>query len=182
MSDALPIRRRVPDGAHGQQHASVRVRLRARQQQLARDSTRLFVLPGYDDTNGALGGQLLVRYRRMTFDEITRQRANGTDDTVAYNTQFLVDACDDIMIREPDGSLTPLVEGHKTTYTVNLDTGESLGTVLGFEHLTSAREQIVAAFGENELAVNIHAGEVHDWMTRANDADAETALGETQAR
>lgn len=181
MSD-LPIRRKPPEGAAGDQALSVRDRLRARQQQLARDSTRLFVLPGYDQPDGPLGGQLLARYRRMTFDEITRQRAQGTDDVVAYNTQFLVDACDEILLREPDGTLVPLVEGHKTTYTVNLDSGESLGTLLGFEHLPTAREQIVAAFGENELAVNMHAGEVHDWMTRANDADAEMAVGEPAAR
>lgn len=181
MAD-LPIRHKASEGAAGEQGPSVRDRLRARQRELAAGKTRLFVLPGYDQPDGPLGGQLVARYRRMTFDEITRQRANGTDDVVAYNAQFLVDACDEILIREPDGTITPLVEGHKTTYTVNLDTGESLGTLLGLEHLASIREQMVAAFGENELALNEHSGDVHAWMVRANDLDAEMAVGEPPAR
>jgi hypothetical protein len=190
-ASALGITRKIPAGAAGdhEQPTSVRDRLRSRRGQLAKGSTRLFVVPGYDDESGPLGGQLVVRYRRMLFDELTdafrRDRwidENGHVDTVAANVQFLVDSCDEILIREPDGTLTPLVEGHKTTYTVNLDTGESLGTVMGVDDLPTIRAQLVAEFGDNELTLNDHSGEVHRWMVSANDLDAETALGEASAR
>lgn len=188
---ALNITRKVPEGAAGQAERprSARDRLRARREKLAAGSTRLFVLPGYDGANEELGGQLVARYRRMLFDEITEAfrhdrwvDKNGKVDIVAANAQFLVDACVDIFIREPDGTVTPLVDGHPTTYTINLESGESLATILGVEHLPDVRAQLVAAFGDNELALNEHSGEVHQWMVAANDEDGETALGESAAR
>lgn len=191
MTQPLPIRRKPTEGAAGQQEQgqSPRERLRAHRQALASTSTKTFVLPGYDADNGPLGGELLVRYRRMLVEELTeaftRERwvdGEGKYDTVAANAQFLVDACEDITIREPDGSITPLVEGHETTYTVNLETGQSLGTIMGVEHLPSIREQLVAEFGDNEIALNEHSRVVHLWMTSANTADLEKALGEPEAR
>jgi hypothetical protein len=178
---ALGIRQKAPAGAAGEAPASVRDRLRARREQLAKGSTRLFVLPGYEE-NTVLGGQLVARYRRMTFEELTKAVPESgfgdAVDVVAKNAQFLVDACDEILIRETDGTLTQLVEGHKTTYTVNLETGESLGTLMGVENLPTIRAQLVAEFGDNELALNEHSFDVHRWMVSANDADGDTALGE----
>lgn len=157
-----------------------RARLRARREALAKDSTRVFVLPGYDVDNPEMGGwQLVARYRRLTIDEraeiFTAERINK--DVVAANTQFLVEACDEILYRDEHG-LHPLVEGHKTTYALDTASGQSLGTILGLDDLPSVRDQIVAAFGENELAVGDHSGEVDRWMVSANDADGDQALGE----
>lgn len=183
---SLPI---VPKGAVGDhdEPRDPRARLRAARERLAKASTKLFVLPGYDDSNPELGGaQLVARYRRLTVEELAkafgsdrlqRHREDGKLDSVAVNAQFLVDACDEIMLREPDGQFTPLVDGAKTTYTVNLETSESLGTFLGIEHLPSIRAQLVAAFGDNEIALNDHSEAVVDWMKYANQAD-EDSLGE----
>jgi hypothetical protein len=181
----LGIRHKVPAGAAGDTHAlTPRERLRASRQRLADGSTRLFVLPGYEN-NPELGGQLVARYRRLGFEELTaafNRQGDGEVDVVAMNAQFLVDSCEEIMIRESDGTLTPLVDGHKTTYTVDLQTGQSLGTLMGVDNLPTIRDQLVAEFGGNELAVNEHSGDVHRWMVSANAVDAETALGEPAAR
>lgn len=186
----LPIERKTPAGAAGAAAqdngaAGVRARLRAARERLAQGSTRLFVLPGYDTDNPELaGGQLVARYRRLTFEDLQKafQGIREGSDVVAANAQFLVDACEEILYRDPDGQLHELVEGAATTYTINLQTHQSLATVLGVEHEPTARDQLVAAFGGNELAVNEHSGLVHAWMTSANHADAETALGESPAR
>lgn len=185
MTD-LPIRRKPPEGAAGRREpAPVIQRLRARQQQLSQGSRRSFVLPGYDSGNEALGGELVAYYRRMTFDELEAVFAvdrwtddAGKYDVVAANAQFLSDACEDLEIHEPDGTRTPLIEGHATTYVINLASGQSLATLLGVDHLPSLRAQMVEAFGKNELALNEHSGVVHRWMVSANSADQEKALGE----
>lgn len=153
-----------------------RARLRKRREHLAKGSTKLFVLPFYDESNEALGGQLLARYRRLSFDEITAV-FNGGEDIVAMNAQFLINACDELLFHDESG-YHPLVPGHKTTYTINLETEESLATILGVEHLPSAKDQLIAAFGESEFALNDHSGEVHRWMISANASDGEQALGE----
>lgn len=185
---ALPI---VPKGAAAEHEPpqDTRSKLRAARTRLARNSTRRFVLPGYDDSNPELGGaQLVIRYKRMTVEELDaafgdarlkqHRGDDGKVDSVAINAQFLVDACDEILLLEPDGeTLTALVPGHKTTYTVNLDTNESLGTFLGIEELPSIRAQLVAAFGDNEIALNDHSAVVVNWMRAANTAD-EDSLGE----
>lgn len=153
-----------------------RSRLRRRREQLTNGSTKLFVLPFYDTDNEELGGQLLARYRRLSLEE-SLKILNGDGDIIDRNAQFLIDACDEIVFRDADG-YHPLVPGHKTTYTINLETGQSLATILGVEHLDSAREQMVAAFGESEFALSDHSGEVHRWMVSQNASDGEQALGE----
>lgn len=158
-----------------------RTQMRMRREQLLKGSTRTFVLPGYDVDNEELGGwQIVARYRRLGFKKLQEIFTTSAvaEDVVAVNVQFLVEACEEIFYRDHDG-LHPLVSGHKTRYTVNLETSESLGTFLGVDHLPSMREQLVAAFGENELAVNDHSGDVHRWMISLNADDGQTAVGES---
>lgn len=184
---SLPI---VPKGAVAEHEPQQdpRARVRAAREGLAKASTKRFVIPGYDETNTALGGaRLVARYRRMLVEELDEafgvERLNqhrgddGKVDTVAVNAQFLADACEEITLHEPDGMVLPLVDGARITYKFDLATGESLGTFLGIEQLPSLRAQMVAAFGDNEIALNDHSKAVVDWMQSANTAD-EDSLGE----
>jgi len=170
--------------ANAAQPGDYRARLRAAREQLAKGSTKRFVLPGYDADNPVLGGALIVRYRRLLADELTEAfrydrwaDESGKMDFVAANAQFLIDACVDMTIRDDQGD-HPLVPGHETTYTINLDSGESLASIMGVDHITEARDQLVAIFGDNELVLNEHSEEVHRWMVSANSADGDQALGE----
>lgn len=161
-----------------------RARLKAAREQLAKGSTHRFVLPGYDADNPVLGGELIVRYRRLLADELTEAfrydrwtDETGKMDVVAANAQFLIDACIDMELRDADGA-QPLTDGYATTFTVNLESGESLATIMGLDEIREARDQMVAIFGDNELALNEHSDEVHRWMVSANSADGDQALGE----
>jgi hypothetical protein len=180
----LPIREKAPAGAAAAAAApdDLRTRLRRHRAKLAADSTKLFVLPGYDKDNPELGGELLARYRRMGFEELAEAfkgvgESSEPGKIVTANAQFLIDCCDEILFRDHSG-LRPLVPGAKTTFTINLDTSESLATFLGIENRPTARDQLVEVFGGNELTVNQHSGDVHRWMISANRADAQAALGE----
>lgn len=157
-----------------------RVRLRARQAKLKKGSSRLFVLPGYDADNPEMDGvQLVARYNRLTDAEIREVLAPGQveEDLTAANAQFLIEACDEILYRDKHGLHQP-VEGHKTKFELNLESGESFGTLVGVDDQPSIRAQMVEGFGGNDLLLNSHSGDVHRWMVDANAADNEQALGE----
>lgn len=147
-------------------------RLRRRREQLAQRTTEVFDVPGY-------GGELVCRYRRLTYDELRKVLFEGDATVVARNAQFLIAACEELLFRDDDGTLRPVREAGRVTYAQPLDiTGQRLAEVLGFEEDLVA-DEVLTAFGGNELAMNEHAGEVHQWMVSANESDDETLVGES---
>lgn len=170
----LPIEPKDPGGAATAAEDAgedIVARIRRRHQQMAAASTRLFDLPGYN-------GEVVARYKRLTYEQLRKVLFQTDADVVGKNAQFLIDACDEILFREDDGTLTPVVAGCKTTFEFNLESRHSFATVLGIEHIDTLHGQVVEAFAGNELALNDHAGQVHAWMVAANALDEETVAGE----
>lgn len=145
-------------------------RLRAKREALAREQTIDMPIPGY-------GGELVCRYRLL--DPLTEGKEIGqrlqtqfpkkeqeTELLHFVNVDTIVAACVGFFIKHPgSGDLHPLgdsadgMAGLAPTYE---DT--QLAELLGFEAET-ARQAVVAVFGGNRAAVNVHAMRLQSWMS-----------------
>lgn len=145
--------------------------IRARHAKLAADDAQheLFDIPGYD-------GQLVARYRRLTFEEMTEVRRHATN-VVEYNADFLTAACDELLFCDRDGNLVAPSDTGPVRY--DRQWAELLG--LQLPDGAGAREVVRATVALGDHALNDHSGEVSEWM-RTGEAPERRLLGESSAR
>lgn len=132
------------------------------------DQTEVFPVPS---TN------IEIRYRRLTIEK-TREvlSLNGTE--AERHAQFLIDACDEILYRNPDtGELAPIVEGVKVTFDYRPEDGTTpLHQVLGHE-VTDVRESVLRLFKGADRVMVLHARDVDAWMDTLHAESSEAFAG-----
>ncbi|HWT23167.1 MAG TPA: hypothetical protein VN213_06645 [Solirubrobacteraceae bacterium] len=145
--------------------------IRARHHQLEADDaqTELFDVPGYR-------GQLVARYRRLTFDEVAGLREHATT-VVEYNADLLTLACEELLLCDEHGNLQRPSDDGPVRY------DRQWARVLGIQldEKDGAREVLRRTIALGDHAVNDHSGEVYRWM-RTGDAPERRLLGESSAR
>lgn len=130
------------------------------------------------------GSRAAVRYRRLSFKQ--SQAALASDGELwEQNAQFLIEACDEILIRNPakkpgpkgDGDLEPLVEGQRVTF--DLRPGESipLHQALGVQE-TDVRRSVLRLFQGADQVLLRHGAAVDLWMGTLRQRTRERFSGE----
>jgi hypothetical protein len=135
-----------------------------------------FDIPGYEQEK--LGGKsaLVARYKRMSMEQYTiHQRAIAEaaqeerfDRVAELYADFLIDNCEEILKRVPDG---PLVQ-------LNVKYDLALARGLNFA-ADSCRDVVFGTFGDNELLVAEHAEQVFEWMRTGKSQEDSEALGKS---
>lgn len=132
------------------------------------DQTEVFDIPG---TN------IAVRYRRLGIEK-TREvlRAEGLE--WQRHAQFLIDACDEILRRDPEtGELEPVVDGVRITWDFRPEDGTTpLHQVLGHD-TTDIRESVLRTFKGAERPLVLHAQQVDAWMDTLHAQNSEAFSG-----
>lgn len=126
------------------------------------------------------GTNAVVRYRRMLQEDrlAIAPRARELDPRVReweINAQFLIDACDEILIRDPvSGVVGPLVDGKVVTFAIDPARGTlALAQALGVQE-PDVRRAALRLFRGVDDALLRHAQQVDGWMrsVRAKVEDA----------
>lgn len=136
--------------------------------------TEVFDIPGCN---------VAVRYRRLAHDTRTKIFA-GDGSLWELNAQFLIDACDEILFRNPgvkpgpdgDANLEPLVAGARVTFDLRPNESIPLHKALG-EHETDARRSVLRLFQGVDDELMRHADEVGGWMSRVSARAARAFAG-----
>lgn len=160
---AIPLEPTRSPGQHVEDAADPLTIIRRRQQQLADATTEVFEIAEYD-------GDLAVRYQRL---DLAKYRevllATGGAEWEPF-AQFLIDACVEILRRNPDGELEPLIDGRVTTF-------NDIGPLLGFPEGSTARQDVLAVWGGNQIRLADHADDVSQWMRAAQAVVDAAAMG-----
>jgi hypothetical protein len=143
--------------------------IRRKQQALQQAKTEDFDLPGY-------GGELVVRYRRLGLDGYRKALIGSGDTELDANLQFLIDACDGIYRRRDDGSLYSLWPDDVEHRPTEAPRYGDMDDLLGLEHDT-VRRSVLALFGDNELVLTEHSGQVEAWMRSLKATEDRQAAG-----
>lgn len=121
------------------------------------------------------GTHVAVRYRRLGYDE-SLKTLGGEGSFAERNAQFLIDACDEILYRDPEtGDLGPVVPGARVTFDWRPDS-TPLHEALGRTE-TDIRRSVLRLFKGAERVMLLHAQEVDAWMDTLRTADAEAFTG-----
>lgn len=150
--------------------------LRAKRAEAAKRTTIDLRVPGYD-------GLLVARYRlldpliegREIGDRVTAQFKGDETSQIHYmHVDTLIRACEGLYLRGDNGTLEP-IDPEGTGEPVKYD--HRLATGLGFDvdPAQPARSALLAAFNGNKVAINIHAGQLQQWM---GDPTGDHGLGE----
>ena len=131
-----------------------------------RNQTETFDIPG---TNVA------VRYHRLS-QEDTLKAVTSEGSEWERNAQFLIDACQEILYRNPAGDLEPVKPGVKTTFAWTPES-TPLHTVLGRDDITDIRQSVLRLFQGAERVLILHAGQVDAWMDRLHAETEEKFSG-----
>jgi hypothetical protein len=136
--------------------------LRAKRERLAASKTTDIPIPGY-------GGELVVRYRlcdplvegKQIGDRLLEQFKGADQESERMYFMFvdtLIAACDGIFVKVGDELVSLDEEGD------TIDYGDPrLGEFLGFTADT-ARDAVLAVFGDNKIAVTQHGRQLQLWM------------------
>lgn len=157
--------------------------MRAKRKQIAGDKDITLEVPGYN-------GQLLVKYRHLSFAEVKRNidRVNREVNKGNENAHLdgaadnLAVACEEVFWKETsDSKVIPLAESLGYETPVKFDT--RLTEVLdirgaGGELVESARECVLGVF-DNDLAIMAHHTEFTEWLRGANKEVDEELAGES---
>lgn len=121
------------------------------------------------------GSHAAIRYRRMLLED--RLRTQGGDGAVwETNAQFLIEACVEILHRDPaTGELEPAVPGKRVTFDWREDS-TPLHDALGV-HETDVRRSVLRLFQGVDEALLRHAQAVDEWMAKADTRTAERFSG-----
>jgi hypothetical protein len=132
------------------------------------DQTEVFPVPS---TN------IAVRYRRLGIEK-TRQILNIDGLEWQRHAQFLIDACDEILYRNPEtGELGPVLEGVRVTFDFRPEDGTTpLHQVLGHES-TDIRESVLRLFKGADRVLVLHARDVDAWMDSLHAKQSEAFSG-----
>lgn len=145
--------------------------LRQKRKELTEQKTLDLNVPGYD-------GHLVIRYKAISDKELELfgRQAQKDKSGMAANSDLLIRACDDILVREDlEGVAEPLQPGVKTTFSSG-----TLGELLGTE-ANSAREEVAEIFspaGNQPLAASQHAEAVINWLQGNYEEIDKQLLGE----
>jgi hypothetical protein len=138
--------------------------LKKRREGNLKNRTEEFDVPGYD-------GMLVAKYRILTFDEARaigdRNKRGQSSPRFVLNAMVdtLVEACEELMYRRPDGKLVPLDAEKPVRYDNRLSEWLDLGA-------DNAR-QIVFALFSNDVAIMGHHEKVSEWMQTGRREDGE---------
>lgn len=156
-------------GANGDAPDSVIASLRERRRKIGEVHELTLEIPGY-------GGELFARYHKLEFDDINRisQKARESKNPNAAlfgQCDFLIQACDTLLIKKADGSTKPMHELYPELGDEPIRFDERLGQALGYE-ATSARKAVIGLFN-NDLALNDQANDLVLWMKSSDREDEE---------
>lgn len=128
--------------------------------------TELFPIPGTST---------VIRYRRLGHEETTAALTSPGSQW-ERNAQFLIKACDEILVRNQDGDLEPVIPGQRVTF--DLRPGESipLHQALGVDE-PDIRRSVLRVFQGAERPLLIHAAEVDAWMDTLQQRSREQFAG-----
>jgi hypothetical protein len=160
---SLPLEPVQPPGGAASGAADPLTLIRRRQQQLAANDTEVFEIAEY-------GGDLAIRYRRLPLAQYRETLLGSAGSEWERYAQFLIEACDELLRRDPDGDLVPLVDGRKTTF-------NDVGQALGFPDDNTVRQDVLAVWGGNDIRLVAHGDEVAAWMRSAQDAADQEVVG-----
>lgn len=127
------------------------------------------------------GTRAAVRYRRMLQEDrldIARRAREQNPQIKSWeiNAQFLIEACEEILGRDPDtDELAPVTPGKRVTFDWQPDS-TPLHEVLGVNE-TDARRSVWRLFQGVDEALLRHAEEVDTWMGAAETTTAEKFAG-----
>lgn len=160
----------------GEEGSSLFDDIRSVNQKMRRTTTQDFDLPGYEQEQLDGKSALVARYNRVSLEKYTLYMrevneaadAKRFDRVVELYSDFLIDNCEAILKRVPDGE--PVDLGVK--YDLTLADG------LRFE-AHSCQDVVRGVFGGNELAIAEHAETVFEWMRSGKSRDDEEALGKS---
>lgn len=128
-----------------------------------------------------VGSRAAVRYRRMRNAErlalARRVQANEPDSgQFEVNAQFLIEACDEILVRGAGGELEPLIPGQKVTFDLRPGESVALHQAMGVEE-RDIRRSVLRLFQGVDDALLAHAELVSEWMATVQDLTMETFAG-----
>lgn len=121
------------------------------------------------------GSNAAVRYRRMSYDAVRAALASDGNE-VERNAQFLIEACDEILIRNTDGDLEPVITGERITFDLRPGESVSLAKALGADE-PDVRRSVLRLFKGVDQALLRHAQAVDAWMATARRTTAEKFAG-----
>lgn len=109
------------------------------------------------------GCHAAVRYRRMRIAD--RLRTQGGDGELwENNAQFLIEACDEILYRDPDtNELGPILPGERVTFALRPGESIPLHQALGADE-TDIRRSVLRLFQGADQPLLRHAEMVDEWM------------------
>lgn len=154
--------------SNGHAPDSVLASLRKRREQIGQAHECTLEIPGY-------GGELFCRYKKLEFDDIqriSRRTQESKNPLAALNGQadFLIQACETLLIKKPDGTTVPMQELYPELGDEPIRFDDRLGKALGYE-ASSARQAVLGLFN-NDLALNDQANDLMLWM-RSSEREVE---------
>jgi hypothetical protein len=171
--------------------ASLRERLRAQRERQLAPKTLTLRVPGWQDP------EVHIRYRPLEWDRLVAmlEDADGASSALEANLQALVDACDALLVRDPDDETPVSLAGRLREQGEEVDGEVRFGGVaVELLELTVAdedggaqrpartsREVARALFSgaiSPEIAIAEHAARLGSWMRGVQEEVDDALLGE----
>lgn len=109
------------------------------------------------------GSNAAVRYRRIPHKQVRAALASEGDEW-QQNAQLLIEACEEIGVRDAAGEFQPLIAGERVTFDMRPGESIALHKALG-ETEDDMRRSVLRLFQGVEEALLRHAGLVDRWMS-----------------
>lgn len=129
------------------------------------------------------GGDLLARYRVMDRKEMMSlarrvreiQRKTGNADAATGDTDFILKACECVLVKDPESGEIKELDDPQTGMLVGYD--QRLAQALGLE-VEKARDVLLHLFNNNAVAIGAHALKIARWMQDTSREVDDEVLGE----
>jgi hypothetical protein len=168
---------KAQNGSAPDRYDSIRDQLRARRAELREQKTLDLKVPGYD-------GALAVRYKLLKDDETKKlgkrvleaSRQQDEEKAKSVTADFLIKACQCILVRNADDALEPLVGDDDQQVCFD----QRLAEFLGFE-ADGAREVVYGTFspdGTHPTATIVHFDGLNRWYSGQEEEINQALLGE----
>lgn len=149
------------------EHPNLLDELRERRAEIGSDRTMDLEVPGYD-------GLLVVRYRRLEWDEISKiatktEKSKNPRRILLHQVDVLIAACEQVLIVH-EGSLKPINEAFPELGDEPVRYDVPLANALGFQ-AGSAREVVLGLFKLELAVVGHHTDLLEFFGTSSAEAD-----------
>lgn len=131
--------------------------------------------PAHTETFPIPGTRTVVRYRRLGQEQST-EALTSPGSQWERNAQFLVKACDEILVRNDQGELEPVIPGQRVTFDLRPGVSIPLHQALGVDE-PDIRRSVLRLFQGAERPLLIHAAQVDAWMDTLHERAREQFAG-----